>query len=118
MYVPELYCKLFSLTTALDKGFQFGNKGRVIISKKGNFQIAFDKVSETKTGFISRADIIQQNNSLAQAALNAGKEVNINDFHQRLGHPSEEIAQKTAENLGLKLMACDSFILHCELHVG
>ena len=29
--------------------------------------------------------------------------MNINDFHQRLGHPSEEIIRKTAENLGLKL---------------
>ena len=102
-YVPELYCKLFSLTTALDKGFQIGNVGRVINLRKGNFQIAFDKVFETKTGFISGVDIIQRNNSLAQAALDAGKEVNINDFHQRIGHPSEEIVRKTAENLGLKL---------------
>ena len=72
-YVPELYCKLFCLTTALDKGFQIRNKGRVIILKKGNFQIIFGKVFETKTGFISGVDIIQGTNSLAQAALDAGK---------------------------------------------
>ena len=26
-YIPELYCKLFSVTTALDKGFHIENKG-------------------------------------------------------------------------------------------
>ena len=36
-YIPELYCKLFSLTTALDKGFHLGNIGRVIYLEKGDF---------------------------------------------------------------------------------
>ena len=102
-YVPELFCKLFSVTVALDKGFQLGNKGRVIILKKGDFHIAFDKVFNTKTGFISGVDLIPQTNELVQAALEAGREVNINDLHQRLGHPSEEVVRKTAHDLELKV---------------
>ena len=102
-YVPDLYCKLFSVTAALDKGFQIGNKGRVIYLQKGDFKIAFDKVFETKTGFISGIDLKPRSDESAQAALEAGREININDLHQRLGHPSEESVRKTAKLLDLKV---------------
>ena len=102
-FVPDLYCKLFSVTAALDKGFQIGNKGRVITLQKGDFKIAFDKVFETKTGFISGVELKARSDEVAQAALEAGREININDLHQRLGHPSEESVRRTAKMLDLKV---------------
>ena len=47
-YIPELYCKLFSLTTALDKGFHLGNRGRVIYLEKGDFRLEFGKFSKPR----------------------------------------------------------------------
>ena len=43
-YVPELWCNLFSITAALDKGFELGNVGRVITLSHGNVKIGFDQV--------------------------------------------------------------------------
>ena len=57
-YVPELCCKLFSLTAAIDKGLKIGNKGRVLTLRKGNFKIAFDKIIKKKTGFVTGIDLI------------------------------------------------------------
>ena len=102
-YIPELYCKLFSVTTALDKGFHLGNKGRMIYLQKGDFRLEFDKIFETKTGFILGVDLVTQISETAQAGLEAGREININDLHERLGHPSEEATRKTGKMLGLKV---------------
>ena len=102
-YVPDLYCKLFSVTTALDKGFQLGNKGRIIYLQKGDFGIAFDKVFETKTGFILGVDLAVRTNELAQAGLEAGREINVNLLHEKLGHPGEEATRKTGKMLDLKV---------------
>ena len=57
-YVPELCCKLFSLTAAIDKGLKIGNEGRVLTLRKGNFKIAFDKIIKKKTGFVTGIDLI------------------------------------------------------------
>ena len=98
-FVPELYCKLFSVTTALDKGFQIGNKGRKIFLQKGDFRIAFDKVFETKTGFILGVDLAVHTSEMAQTGLEAGREINVNELHEKLGHPPEESTQKTGKML-------------------
>ena len=102
-FVPELTCKLFSITAALDKSFQIKNKGRIIILQKGNFEISFDRVFETKTGFITGVNLTPHTDEIVQAALEAGREININDLHRRLGHPSEEIVRRTAKTFALKL---------------
>ena len=101
--VPELYCKLFSLTSALDKGFKLGNQGRVIHLQKKNFKLAFDKVFETKTGFISGVELRTRSDESAQVHLEAGRAIDVNILHQRLGHPSEESVRKTAKLLDLKV---------------
>ena len=71
--------------------------------EKGDFRLEFDKVFETKTGFVSGVDLVTLNTDMAQAGLEAGREINVNDLHERLGHPSEESVRKTGKMLGLKV---------------
>ena len=73
-YVPELYCKLFSLTAAIDRGLMIGNEGRIITLKKGNFKIAFDKIIQKKTGFVSAIELIPRTVGTIKEALKAGRE--------------------------------------------
>ena len=102
-YVPELYCKLFSVTTALAKGFSIGNDDKIVHLGKGDFKMTFDKVLDTKTGFILGIDMVQQGNEMAQSNLLAGREVNINELHEMLGHAHEDVLRTTAKTLNLKV---------------
>ena len=51
-YVPQLFCKLFSITKALEKGLNIGNDGKRIYLKTDNFKMTFDQVFETATCYI------------------------------------------------------------------
>jgi transposase InsO family protein len=70
--------------------------------EKGDFKIIFDKVFATKAGYILGIEMIQKSNEMAQANLTAGREINVNELHEMLGHPYEAAVRKTAETLGLK----------------
>ena len=52
--VPDLApYNLFSITWALNNGFQLGNKGRTITLTKGNFTLSFDQEIQTKSGYLA-----------------------------------------------------------------
>ena len=51
-YVPELSFNLFSITKAMENGFQISSKGNIISLTKGLKTIKFDKIQKTKTGFV------------------------------------------------------------------
>ena len=56
-YVPDLWVNLFSLTRAMMGGGQLGNKGLVITMSKNNKTIKFDKIFNTKNGYVGGVDI-------------------------------------------------------------
>ena len=99
-YVPELWCNLFSITAALDKGFDLGNIGRVITLSKGNVKIGFDQVFSTQSGFIMAAQMTNLTPDGANAVLEAGKKIKMMTYHRMLSHPGEVILQNTAHAYG------------------
>jgi len=103
-YIPELWCKLFSITAALGKGFNIGNEKQTIFLQKGDVKLVFDHTFQTKTGFILGIEMKQRSNDMAQANLQAGREININVLHQRMGHANEDTIRKTAAAMGVKVI--------------
>ena len=59
-YVPKLFCKLFSITKALEKGLNIRKNGKRIHLKIDNFKMTFDWVFKTVTGYILGIKMVQQ----------------------------------------------------------
>ena len=102
-YVPELWCNLFSITAALEKGFDLGNVGKVITLSHGNVKIGFDQVFSTQSGFIMAAEMIQLPPDESNAVLETGREVKLMTYHRMFSHPGETVLRNTAHAYGLKL---------------
>ena len=116
-YVPQLKpCNLFSLTRAIDKGFNLGNEGRAVTLSKGDFTLKFPKQVRTKTGYVSGLNmyaIVEKDIKIPK--LKSGREVNINTYHQMLGHISEERTRATAKYYNVKLTGKFETCYNCAL---
>ena len=77
-YVPKLFCKLFSITKALEKGLKIGNDGKRIHLKMNNFKMTFDWVFKTVTSYILGIKMMQQAREITQLSLDSGKSINVN----------------------------------------
>ena len=102
-YVPNLFCKLFSITKSLEKGLNIGNDGKQIYLKTNNFKLTFDQVFNTATGYILGIKMVQQARDISQLNLESGKAININRYHELLGHVGIEALKNTANKMDLKL---------------
>ena len=52
-YVTKLEpFNLFSLTYSVDMGFKLGNEGKNITIRKGDFKLKFDRIINTKSGYV------------------------------------------------------------------
>ena len=102
-YVPKLFCKLFSITKALEKGLNIGNDGKRIHLKIDNFKMTFYQVFKTVTGYILGIKMVQQARDITQLNLDAGKLININRYHELLGHVGIKTLKNTANKMNLKL---------------
>ena len=96
-YVPELWTNLFSIGSAIKKGFKIGNKGLHITLTKGKSTLEFDRVMHTQHGFVIGVEIIPIVDENANAALVKGSRINIQKLHEMLGHASEDVVRKTAK---------------------
>ena len=64
--VPDLApYNLFSITWALNNGFQLGNKGKIITLKKGDFTMSFDQEIHTKSGYLVGVEMVPRDTTLA-----------------------------------------------------
>jgi hypothetical protein len=57
-YVPQLQVNLFSITKALDQGWNLSNKGVLMILTKGKASITFDKIFKTDTGKVVGIELL------------------------------------------------------------
>ena len=113
-YVPKLCANLFSINKAIKNGFSLSNKGTSICLTKGSASITFDRVINTLSGTISGIKMIGNESPVAYVAqsnftsLNA---IDINKFHEMIGHCGTDHLKRTAtiHNLKLKgeLKACE-----------
>jgi hypothetical protein len=105
-YVPELWVNLFNTSKALKNGFDLSNKGLMISLKKGSVSVKYDRVIKTVNGSISGIKMTTHDPSvayIAKGSLTAIKEVDVNKFHEMIGHCGVERLKKTANTHGLKL---------------
>ena len=110
-YVPKLApYNLFSITTAIDNGYKLGNKGRKLTLMKNGNKIVFDQEVKTKSGYVAGIKIQsmeykagREEGHLGFPTLTIGKKVDVNVFHQLLGHVSETVTRQTAKYYGVEL---------------
>ena len=105
-YVPKLGpFSLFSLTNSIEKGYDLGNEGRSITIRKGNFKLTFDRIIKTKSGYVcgiaTKPRI--EDDDVATPALRTENPINVNHFHDLLGHFGEEKTRAVAKYYGVKL---------------
>ena len=99
VYVPELSFNLFSITKAMENGFQVSSKGNIMSLTKGVKTIKFDKIQKTKNGFCPG---IIMKTVVPQEIVNTVQMITYSEIHQKLGHPGEETTKATANKIGLK----------------
>jgi hypothetical protein len=105
-YVSELWVNLFSISKALNNGFNLSNKGLMISLKKGSVSVTFDRVIKTVNGSISGIKMTEYDPSVAyltKGSLTAIKEIDVNKFHEMIGHCGVDRLKKTANIHVLKL---------------
>jgi len=115
-YVPQLApFNLFSITHALSHGFNLGNDKENIFIQKGDFKLVFDQRIETKTGYVVGTKIIPNNEhtELATPTISDTNPVDVNEFHELLGHPSESKMRFIAKYYGVKLTGKFKVCTHC-----
>ena len=103
-YVPELApYNLCSVTHCLEEGFDLSNNGKMIVLKKGNFTLEFDKEIKTKNGYVCGVRVeTEDNHELAIPAIKDGT-VDIMQFHDLLGHKGEAKTRAMASYYGVNL---------------
>jgi hypothetical protein len=117
-YVPELWMNLFSISKALKNGFDLSNKGLMISLKKGSVSATFDRVIKTVNGSITGIKMTTYDPSvayLAKGSLTSIKEIDVNKFHEMIGHCCVDRLKKTANIHGLKskgeFKVCEDYAL-------
>ena len=114
-YVPELWVNLFSIGKGLSNGFQIGNKGVVIHLTKGKTKLSFDRILQTKKGYVLGVDMVPVNSQVAGAVLERGKKIDVNKLHQMLGHCGEDSMRLTAKANGWELSGKMETCIDCAI---
>jgi len=104
-YVPKLGpFSLFSLTNSVDKGFKLGNEGKNITIRKGDLKLKFDRIINTKSGYVCGvATKTKKNYDVVNSTLEKSSSVDVNHFHQLLGHLGQVKTREIAKYYGIKL---------------
>jgi hypothetical protein len=103
-YVPELWVSYFSISKELKNGFVLSNKGLMISLKKGSVSVTFDRVIKTANGSISGIKMTTYDPSVAyieKVSLTAIKEIDVNKFHEMIGHCGVDSLKNTTTVHGL-----------------
>jgi hypothetical protein len=105
-FLPELYANIFSINKALKNGFKLSNKNENISLTKGSASITFDRIIKSLDGTVSGIKMIYLDSwtaYIAQNKLDSVKSVDMNKFHEIIGHCGLDRLKKTAQVHGLKL---------------
>jgi hypothetical protein len=83
-HVPSLQMHLFSITKALDAGWQLGNDGVKIILRKGSNKVTFDRIMKTDRGKLCGVEILSRQDSDTVTARQRYRQ--CGNFHSHMGH--------------------------------
>jgi hypothetical protein len=115
-FLPELCANLFSVNKALKNGFKISNKNENISLTKGSASVTFDRIIKSLDGTVSGIKMVYLDSSTAyitQNKLDSGKSVDVNKFHEIIGHCGLDCLKKTAQVHGLKLRGDFKFYKDC-----
>ena len=112
-YIPGFYVKLFSLTSALKNGAKITSEGLKMIVANGPIKLEFTKCMETKNSFVSGLELKPLPRS--EMAAYTSNEKNGKEWHQKLGHVSDDIAHHTAKYYGFDLNGKENNCEACAL---
>jgi hypothetical protein len=101
-YVPKLWVNLFSLTQALKHQWQLSNTGLNFVLSKWNCKIIFDKIIKISNGHVNGIEMVPVF-GLANIAWNQPIKMEINKFHQSMGHVHKDALRKMGKYYGIKL---------------
>jgi hypothetical protein len=105
-YAPNLCANLLSINKAIKNGFKLSNNGTSICLTKGSASITFDRIINTLSGSISGFKMVSHQSSVAYVAkgkLELIKSIDINKFHEMIGHCGFDCLKRTATIHGLRL---------------
>jgi hypothetical protein len=105
-FLPELCANIFSVNKALKNGFKLNNKNDNISLTKGSASITFDRIIKSLDGTVSGIKMVYLDSPtayIAQNKLDSGKSIDVNKFHEMIGHYGLDCLKKTAQVHGLKL---------------
>jgi hypothetical protein len=105
-YLPDLCANLFIMNKALKNGYKLSDEGDNISLTKGSAFIFFDIIIKSLDGTVSRIKMVSLESSTAfvtQNILESNKIINVNKFHEMIGHCGVDRLKKTAQVHGLKL---------------
>ena len=79
------------MTYSIDKGYKLGNEGKSIILRKEDFKLKFDRIINTKSGYVCGVLTKgKKNTDVANSTLEKSSLVDVNYFHELLGHFGEQ----------------------------
>jgi hypothetical protein len=99
-FLLKLCAILFSVNKALKNGFKLSNKNENISLTKGSASITFDRIIKSLDGTVSGIKMVYLDSPtayVAQNKLDSGKSVNVNKFHEMIGHFGLNCLKKTAQ---------------------
>jgi hypothetical protein len=105
-FLPELCANLFSVNKALKNGFKLNNGNENISLTKGSASITFDRIIKSLDGTVSGIKIVYLDfptSHVPQNKLDSVKSIDVNKFHEMIGHCGLDRLKKTAQVHGLKL---------------
>ena len=108
-YVPELSTNLFSITKAMENGFEISSKGNIMSLSKGSKMVKFDRLQKTKNGFCPG---IHMRVKVHYENANFASQIAYSEAHQKLGHPGEETTRATAKKLGWNVTIKNKNVKH------
>ena len=92
------------MTNSIDKGHKLGNEGRNIAIRKGDFKLKFDHIIKTKSGHVCGVATRPRNEEeIATPTLGKEVPVDVNHFHNLLGHFGEDKTRAVAKCCGVEL---------------
>jgi hypothetical protein len=104
-YVPDMGYNLFSITKAIDSGFQIGNEGTVMHLEKGKHRLKFDRHIRTKNGWIGGVKLVPMEDvRMVTPKLQKGAKVDAGTIHGVFGHVGDETTKATANYYGMTIL--------------
>jgi transposase InsO family protein len=117
-YVPDLWCNLFSIGSAINKGWQLKNVGKKYVLTKNKNTLVFDRHSSAGDGCTMMVHIKPRPSSIEDAAAATNldrRRMDIVDMHRLLGHAGEAKVRDMAKYLGIQLHGKMQGCEHCKV---